>query len=84
MFKTNYARYPIGTNSQVLHLLQGDNPKRVVFLNVPIKNGTNHFFDPWGSDYKIEVSEERIHLQSAGPNKVFGDSDDFVFEKKFK
>jgi hypothetical protein len=83
-YKTEFGEYPKGGNSFMAKALTGENPKRIVFLQISLK-GTNtegELIDPWGTPYQIQASENAgITVRSAGPNRRFDDdpkSDDIV------
>jgi hypothetical protein len=83
-YKIEFGEYPNGGNLFTTKALTGENPKRIVFLQVSL-SGTNmegELIDPWGTPYQILASEKvGINVRSAGPNRRFDDdpkSDDIV------
>jgi Type II secretion system (T2SS), protein G len=76
-----FGSYPTGENSNVVRMLIGDNPRKMVFLNFrrPAKH-PNEMVDPWETPYQIEFSKQtNFIIRSAGKDKIFGDADDIVF-----
>ena len=78
-YEAEYDQYPTGSSSEILQALLGNNPKKKVFLNIPERsaNNTGEFVDPWATPYRIIFeSTNRVTIQSAGKNRIFGDNDD--------
>ncbi len=73
--------YPTGANSNIVRVLTGDNPHKMVFLNIRRSSEhPNEMVDPWETPYQIEFSQQtNFIVRSAGPNKKFGDTDDIIF-----
>jgi len=73
---------PVGTNPEITSQLNGNNPKRVHFIDSQAGmkiNGNGELVDAWGTPYffhQISGSETEIH--SAGPDKLMWTSDDLV------
>jgi len=70
---SEYGQEPTGTQQNILKALQGDNPRRIVFMEVSpkmnLKDGL--FLDPWGVPYKVEYSLDGYHwVYSTGANKI--------------
>jgi len=81
-YKSVFGNYPTGENASVVRALGGDNPKKLLLLNLGV-NSTNkngELIDPWKTPYKIVFDGTNCFtIFSAGPNQTFGDKDDIVF-----
>jgi len=78
-YKDAYGTYPTGDNSTVFGALRGNNPKKLIFLDVHPRSisADGAFVDPWQTPYEIRVnSTNSVSVRSAGKNKHFGDADD--------
>ena len=75
-----FQSYPEGGNREMAKALFGDNPRKLRILNWPERrlSEDGEFLDPWGTAYQIQATREKIEIRSAGPNRVFWDSDDQV------
>jgi len=85
-YEAEYDQYPPGSSSEILQSLVGNNPKKKVFLNIPERstNNTGEFVDPWRTPYRIIIeSTNRVTIQSAGMNKIFGDNDDVTMSTSY-
>src|SRR5262245_21667828 len=72
-YKENVGQYPIGSNADIVRMLQGANPKKLIIL-VSRKaelNEKGEILDPWGTPLKIYFSEGSVLVRSAGPNRRF-------------
>lgn len=80
-YQSVYAVYPTGESSNVVRILTGDNPQRIVFLNFRrTSEHPNEMVDPWGTPYQIKfLQQTNFIIRSSGKNKVSGDKDDIVF-----
>ena len=68
--------YPIGSNSDIIKMMQGNNPKKLIIL-VSRKaelNDKGEILDPWGTPLRIYFSDAGVLVRSAGPNRRFDDS----------
>ena len=75
-YEAEYDQYPPGSSSEILQVLVGNNPKKKAFLNIPERstNSAGEFVDPWRTPYRIIIeSTNRVTIQSAGKNRIFGD-----------
>jgi hypothetical protein len=75
-----FGSYPSGMPAEILAVLFGNNPQKLVFLSVgkANTNSTGEFIDPWRTPYQIIFdSSNHFTIWSAGKNKRFGDGDDF-------
>ena len=70
---------PLGTVSNVMQSLLGENRRKVQFLSLSAGsiNAKGEFVDPWKTPYQIEINSN-VSIRSAGPNRLFGDKDDVV------
>ena len=85
-YEAEYDQYPPGSSSEMLQSLVGNNPKKKVFLNIPERstNSAGEFVDPWRTPYRIIiVSTNRVTIQSAGVNRIFGDNDDVTMSTSY-
>src|SRR6267378_5847620 len=85
-YEAEYDEYPSGSSSGILQALLGNNPKKKVFLSIPERstNNTGEFVDPWRTPYRIIVeSTNRVTIQSAGMNRIFGDNDDVTMSTSY-
>lgn len=50
----------------------------MVFINFDSKSFSSEgdLLDPWGTPYRLEFSEGKPHVRSAGPNQRFDDPRD--------
>jgi hypothetical protein len=70
IYKYEFGSYPTGDYDQVLKKLFGGDPQKIEFFRV----------DPWGTPYAISFSSTNSFvISSAGKDKIFGDSDDIIF-----
>jgi hypothetical protein len=75
-YKENVGSYPVGSNSDIIKTLQGNNPKKLIIL-VSRKaelNEKGEILDPWGTPLRIYFSDAGVLVRSAGPNRRFDDS----------
>jgi hypothetical protein len=75
-YKENVGSYPIGSNSEIIKTLQGNNPKKLIIL-VSRKaelNDKGEILDPWGTPLRIYFSDAGVLVRSAGANRRFDDS----------
>jgi type II secretory pathway pseudopilin PulG len=81
VYREKYASYPTGENSNIVGVLAGDNPQKIIFLNYRrTPEHPNEMVDPWGTPYQIHFSQQtNFIISSAGKDKIFGDADDFIF-----
>lgn len=76
--------YPEGNNARIAKQLQGDNPKKILFIDWPKGeiNPAGELLDPWKTPYLIKIGADGdVRIRSAGEDKVFGTKDDMVFQK---
>jgi len=67
-----YGGPPVGDQAAMIRILHGDNPKRIVFFEFATRNKSpsGEFLDPWGSPYKIDLSDPaHPRVYSFGKNK---------------
>ena len=81
-----YGQWPAGEHVDVIKTLRGENPKGIVFLDVPQANVTERgeLSDPWGTPYRLSIDRRtrRAMVHSAGPDRRFQPhherSDDYI------
>lgn len=70
--------YPTGNNITVAKALLGRTNKKVLILAVRNKSDINdkgEILDPWRTPFRFYFAENEVMIRSAGPNKVWEDSD---------
>ena len=80
-YVTEYGKPPEGSQLAQLKALEGDNPRKIVFIEVDPKRTTKDgiFLDPWGTPYVYELSKPSgTWAYSFGRNKIdeHGNGDD--------
>jgi hypothetical protein len=69
--------YPTGNNAAIAKALLGRTEKKVLILvarKSPI-NDKGEILDPWGTPLRFYFADNEVMIRSAGPNKVWEDSD---------
>ena len=68
--------YPTGNNAQIVRSLLGQTDKKVLILAVRKSemNDKGEILDPWGTPLRFYFSDNEVMIRSAGPNKVWEDS----------
>ncbi len=73
-YKNEYATYPSGDYEKMLRALQGENPRKIVFITFAPRelDARGVLVDPWGVSYRIELPEgnSRPRVWSSGPNRI--------------
>lgn len=85
-YKNEYTAYPQGTYEVIMGAIQGENPRKIVFIEFLPEDLDPHGVpvDPWGISYHIEFppGNSRPRVWSSGPNRIDEsdkpDSDDIV------
>jgi hypothetical protein len=75
-YKEFVGAYPTGSAVDISKALTGQTDKKVLIL-VTRKSELNtkgEIVDPWGTPIKIYFNQDTILIRSAGPNRVFEDS----------
>ena len=84
-----------GTNAEISQILLGNNPKQQILVGLSEVNDKGELVDLWGTHFDIHVSPLELasiqsryppmefKIVSAGPNKIFGDDDDYMLEGKY-
>ncbi|HEY0257142.1 MAG TPA: hypothetical protein VGC39_06855 [Candidatus Methylacidiphilales bacterium] len=79
-YYTEYSALPESSeNGRLIKILCGDNPRGIVFLVVRPSdlNPRGEMIDPSGTPFRITFeSNNKVHMISAGPDKIFGTPDD--------
>ena len=70
-YKEEYGEPPKGDSRSVLHTLQSDNPRKIVFLEISPKELSKDgiYLDPWGTPYVYDLSISSPWAYSFGKNK---------------
>lgn len=84
-----YAEYgvaPTGTNSEIAAILQGANPRGIVFFGWHKEPGRKekNLADRWGTHYEFDPQTNKFRIISAGPNLQFADEDDLSYEINYE
>jgi hypothetical protein len=68
--------YPTGNNLTIAKSLLGRTEKKVLILSVRKSdmNDKGEILDPWGTPLRFYFSDNEVMIRSAGPNKVWEDS----------
>ena len=68
--------YPTGNNITIAKALLGRSEKKVLILAVRKSdmNDKGEILDPWGTPLRLYFSDNEVMIRSAGPNKVWEDS----------
>ncbi len=68
--------YPTGNNVTIAKALLGRSDKKVLILAVRKSdmNDKGEILDPWGTPLRFYFSDNEVMIRSAGPNKVWEDS----------
>ena len=68
--------YPTGNNVTIAKALLGRSEKKVLILAVRKSdmNDKGEILDPWGTPLRFYFSDNEVLIHSAGPNKVWEDS----------
>jgi hypothetical protein len=68
--------YPTGNNITIAKSLLGRSEKKVLILAVRKSdmNDKGEILDPWGIPLRFYFSDNEVMIRSAGPNKVWEDS----------
>ena len=74
VYRRTHGALPAGDSRAVLETLRHDDESRR-FLPGPERTEIQ-MLDPWGTPWRIHDGE-RVEIRSAGPNRRFGDEDDF-------
>jgi hypothetical protein len=72
------GNYPTGNNITIAKALLGRTEKKVLILAVRNKSDINdkgEILDPWGTPFRFYFSDNEVMIRSAGPNKVWEDSE---------
>ena len=83
-YHRRFGVYPQGDNVAISKQLLGDNPMHRQFFLPPSPLGPQgELMDQWGTPFRITITQdEKITIQSAGPNRIFDDSDDLFVPPK--
>jgi hypothetical protein len=70
--------YPTGNNATIAKALLGRTEKKILILAVRNKSDINdkgEILDSWGTPFRFYFSDNEVMIRSAGPNRVWEDSD---------
>jgi len=81
-YRTEYGTLPpTSENYRLKKILCGDNPRGIPFITLkPSDLSPNgDMIDPWKTPFRIVFDpESKVHVISAGPDKIFGTPDDIT------
>lgn len=81
-YMMEYNQFPPATDNKTLAAaLLGDNPRHIVFLALTPSqlNADHEIIDQWGTPFRVSLQGGTgVRIVSAGPDKVFGTSDDVI------
>jgi len=72
-YKEEYGEPPKGDSKSILRVLQNDNPRKIVFIELNPKDISKKgiLVDPWGSPYAFDLSNATYPwAYSFGKNKI--------------
>jgi type II secretory pathway pseudopilin PulG len=79
-YRIEYGTIPVGNdNATFVRAIEGDNARGLVFiyLKPTDKNSQGEMLDAWKTPLHVNGDAYgKIHIRSAGPDKVFGTADD--------
>jgi hypothetical protein len=84
----SYEKYlgskpPANDSRSLAAALMGKNERGIVFIEgYGWTNNEGEFADPWGMPYSFNLESNAVTVRSAGPNRLFGDTDDVVRVKQ--
>jgi hypothetical protein len=82
MYKHDFGAYPGGDEKHITDSLVGKNPRQTVYIKGRrsyVEDG--RLIDVWRTPLRMKCDNETgVVVQSAGPNRVFDDSDDYHLE----
>ena len=75
-YREFFKHYPTGTTAEISKALSGQAEGKVVIFATASanKNDKGEIVDPWGTALQFYFSHNGVLIRSAGPNKVFEDS----------
>jgi hypothetical protein len=81
-YKSQFGKYPSGDAAEICKALSGNNADKWQILALPIKHIGSHgeYLDRWSNPYLISITEDKISVRSAGPDKIYWNSDDLFLE----
>lgn len=71
-YYSEFATAPTGTHAEIIRVLLGANPRKIVFFEPGRKqlNDAGELVDPWEMPYRIDTSDPaKPRIYSFGPNK---------------
>jgi hypothetical protein len=80
-FQSTHGEPPAGDNAAIFRALEGANTNNAVFVESARTNAAGEILDSWGTPYQIRIGNgAQIVIRSAGKDRVWGDSDDIVYD----
>ena len=76
-YHNEYSAIPKGSTADILKALQGDNPRRILFL----EPSDTPMSDTWGTPYRVTADKGTLIVSSAGPDRHWDTGDDIKREK---
>lgn len=81
-YREMFGSNPVGTNEEITKALNGNNPKKINFIDAQTGmrvNGQGELIDPWESPlFFHQLSGTEMEVRSAGPDKKMWTVDDLV------
>jgi hypothetical protein len=78
-----FQKYPAGDNAALTKNLTGDNAQQLTLLTLAATstNKDGQLIDIWSTPYKFDfISTNRFTITSAGDDRMFGGTDDVVYD----
>ena len=77
-YRTLMGQNPVGTNAEIMHQINGGNPKGARLMREGQQiNGNGELVDQWGTPYFFhQMSATHMDITSAGPDRKLGTADD--------
>ena len=75
-YREFFGNFPTGNNLTIAKALLGRGEKKVLILasRKSDMNDKGEILDPWGTPLRFYFSDNEVMIRSAGPNKVWEDS----------
>ena len=75
VYKKLHGHYPQGNTEEIAKSLSEEDPKHPALV---WESHDKPMVDPWGTRFSIEINGEMVIIRSAGPDRLFGTTDDIV------
>lgn len=76
-YYSEFSALPRGNTDDILKALQGDNPRKILFL----EPSDTPMSDTWGTPYRVTGDKGTLIVSSAGPDRHWDTGDDIKKEK---